>query len=160
MLCVCARWRRAAVKVRKFLNFSIKTKNYVVSFVTCDATLKPSATRHQLPQHRVTRCQLPWIHCLQPRLTMVCSVGLLLPTTTTTTLLPFYGPLSGTTRMSQYWKKHSPTHLSWSSTFLYQLLPSTTIHSILPVQFTCLTVFCTTSLQVLLVYLLVASVYL
>ena len=23
---------------------------------------------------------------------------------------PFYGPLSGTTRMSQYQKKHSPTH--------------------------------------------------
>ena len=34
------------------------------------------------------------------------------------------------------------THsLSWSSTFLYQLLPSTTIHSMLPAQFTCLSVF-------------------
>jgi len=32
-------------------------------------------------------------------------------------------------------------HLSWSSTILYQLPLSTTIHSILPVQFTCLTVF-------------------
>jgi len=30
---------------------------------------------------------------------------------------------------------------SWSSFNLYQLLPSTTIHSILPVQFTCLAVF-------------------
>jgi len=30
------------------------------------------------------------------------------------------------------------SHLSWSSTILYQLPPSTTIHSILPVQFTCL----------------------
>ena len=29
---------------------------------------------------------------------------------------------------------------SWSSSNLYQLLPSTTIHSILPVQFTCLTI--------------------
>jgi len=53
-------------------------------------------------------------------------------------LRPFYGALSGTT---QYQKKHSPTHLSWSSTFPYQLLPSTMIHSIIPVQFTCLTVF-------------------
>jgi len=25
-------------------------------------------------------------------------------------LLPFYGPLSGTTWVSRYWKKHSPTH--------------------------------------------------
>jgi len=25
---------------------------------------------------------------------------------------PFYGPLSGTTRVSRYQKKHSPTHLS------------------------------------------------
>ena len=33
------------------------------------------------------------------------------------------------------------SHLSWSSTILYQLSPSITIHSILPVQFTCLTVF-------------------
>ena len=53
-------------------------------------------------------------------------------------LKPFYGALSGTTR---YQKKHSSTHLSWSSTFPYQLLPSTMIHSILPLQFTCLTVF-------------------
>ena len=28
----------------------------------------------------------------------------------TTTQQPFYGPLSGTTRVSQYQKKHSPTH--------------------------------------------------
>ena len=32
-------------------------------------------------------------------------------------------------------------HLSCSSAILYQLSPSTTIHSVLPVQFTCLTVF-------------------
>ena len=30
-------------------------------------------------------------------------------------LQPFYGPLSGTTRVSRYQKKHSPTYLSWSS---------------------------------------------
>jgi len=35
---------------------------------------------------------------------------------------------------------HSPTHQSWSSTILYQLSPSTTIDSNVPVQFTCLTV--------------------
>ena len=38
-------------------------------------------------------------------------------------------------------KKHSPTPLSWSPTILYQHLPSTTIDSILPDQFTCLTIF-------------------
>jgi len=32
-------------------------------------------------------------------------------------------------------------HLSWSSIILYLLPPSTTIHSIHPVQFTCLTIF-------------------
>ena len=31
-------------------------------------------------------------------------------TTTTTTQQPFYGPLSRTTRVSRYQKKHSPTH--------------------------------------------------
>ena len=54
----------------------------------------------------------------------------------------FYSPLSGTTRVSRYQKKHSPTHPpSWSSSNLYQFLPSTTIHSILPVQITCLAIF-------------------
>jgi len=33
------------------------------------------------------------------------------------------------------------SHLSWSSVIPYLLLPSNTIHGILPVQFTCLTVF-------------------
>jgi len=59
----------------------------------------------------------------------------------TTLLQPFYGPLSGTTWVSQYQKKHSPIPLSWSSSKIYQLLPSTMIHSFLPVQFTCLTIF-------------------
>jgi len=37
---------------------------------------------------------------------------------------------------------HPPTiSLSWSSSNLYQLLPSNTIHSILPVQITCLAIF-------------------
>jgi len=61
-------------------------------------------------------------------------------TTTTGTKL-FYGPFSRTTRVSWYQKKHSPTHLCWLSTILYQFIPSTVIHSILPVQFTCLTIF-------------------
>ena len=56
-------------------------------------------------------------------------------------LQPFYGPLSGTTRVSRYQKKRSSAHLSWSSSNLCQLLPSTTIHSILPIQITCLTIF-------------------
>ena len=46
-------------------------------------------------------------------------------------LQPFYGPLAGTTCVSRHQKKHSPTHLFWSSSNLYQLLPSTTIYSIL-----------------------------
>ena len=62
-------------------------------------------------------------------------------TITTTTVLRFYDPFSGTNRVSRYQKKHSPTHLSWSSSNLYQLLPFTTIHSILLVQFTWLAVF-------------------
>jgi len=33
------------------------------------------------------------------------------------------------------------SHLSWSPIIFYQLLPSTMIHSILPIQFMCLTVF-------------------
>jgi len=56
-------------------------------------------------------------------------------------LRPFCGPLSETSRVSRYQKEHSPAHLSWLSTILYQLLPSTTIHSILRVQFTCTTIF-------------------
>jgi len=43
--------------------------------------------------------------------------------------------------VSRYQKKHSPTHLSWSSSNFYQLLPCTMIHSILSVQFTYLTIF-------------------
>jgi len=54
----------------------------------------------------------------------------------------FYGPLSGTNRVSRYQKKHSPTHQpSWSSSNLYQFLPSNTIHSILLVQTACLAIF-------------------
>jgi len=42
-------------------------------------------------------------------------------------------PLSGTTRVSRYQKKHSPTQTypDHQSFFLYLLPPSTTIHSIL-----------------------------
>ena len=70
---------------------------------------------------------------------------------------PFYGPLSGTTRVSWYQKKHSPTHLSWSSSNVYQLLPFTTTHSIFPVQFTCLTIFLHNLCPSSVVYLLVWS---
>ena len=56
---------------------------------------------------------------------------------TTTVLRPFiwdypYQPVPDET--------FTHSHLSWSSTILCQHPPSTTIHSILPVQFTCLTV--------------------
>jgi len=47
---------------------------------------------------------------------------------------------------------------SWSSSNLYQLLPSTTIHSILPVQITCLAIFFAQPLSTSsLVYLLAWS---
>ena len=50
--------------------------------------------------------------------------------------------LSGTTRVSRYQKKHSPTrHLLWWSIIPYLHPPSFMIHGILLVQFTCLTVF-------------------
>jgi len=54
--------------------------------------------------------------------------------------------LSGTTRLSWYQKKHSLTHLSWSSLicFLHLLRSMATP----PVQLTCLTVFFHISVQV------------
>jgi len=53
---------------------------------------------------------------------------------------PFYGPLSGTTQVSRTRRNtHPPTILIIVQS--YQLLPSTTIHSILPDQITCLAVF-------------------
>ena len=55
--------------------------------------------------------------------------------------------------------KETLTHPpSWSSSNLYQLLPSTTIHSILPVQIVCLAIFFAQPLSMSsLVYLLVWS---
>ena len=51
--------------------------------------------------------------------------------------------LSGTTQVSQYQKKHSPTHTyrGHQSSLICFIHPAITIHGILPVQFTCLTVF-------------------
>jgi len=72
--------------------------------------------------------------------------------TTTTVLRPFVH--DSTTWVSQYQKKHSPIHISWSSSHLYQLLPSSTIHSILTVQFTYLTIFLHNLSKSSLVYLL------
>ena len=43
---------------------------------------------------------------------------------------PFYGPLSGTTRVSRYQKKHSPTHHPDHHPIYISFFPSTTIHSI------------------------------
>jgi len=57
---------------------------------------------------------------------------------TTTVLLPFVWNYPG----ELVWEEtFTHSHLSWSSTILYQLSPSIIIYSILPVQFTCLTVF-------------------
>jgi len=57
-------------------------------------------------------------------------------TTTTTILRPFVWDYLGEP-VPEETLTHTP---SWSSS-LYQLLPSTTIHSILPVQITCLAIF-------------------
>ena len=66
----------------------------------------------------------------------------------------FYGPLSGTTRMSQYQKKHSPTHHpDHHPNFISFFHVLRSIASSLRA----LQSFCTTSLHVLLVYLLVWS---
>ena len=59
----------------------------------------------------------------------------LLPTTTV--LRPFIRDYPGEP-VPEETLTHPP---SWSSSSLYQLLPSTMIHSILPVQFTCLAIF-------------------
>jgi len=54
-------------------------------------------------------------------------------TTTTTVLWPFVCDYPGELVPEVTFTN---SHLSWSSIFLYQLPPSTTIHSIFPVQFT------------------------
>ena len=59
-------------------------------------------------------------------------------TATTTVLWPFVWDYPGEL-VSEETFTHS--HLSWSSIILYLLPPFTTIHSIFPVQFMCLTVF-------------------
>ena len=65
--------------------------------------------------------------------------------------------LSGTTRVSRYQKKRSPTHTHrghQSPRSPYLLSPSTTIHGILPIQSTCSTVFFHNLSKFSLVYLL------
>ena len=62
----------------------------------------------------------------------------LLPTTSTTVLWPFIQDYLGEPVPKETFP-HS--HQCWSSIILYLLPLFTTIHSILPVQFTCLTVF-------------------
>ena len=54
--------------------------------------------------------------------------------------LPFNGPLSRTTLIGHYQKTFIHSHPSCPSDILYQLPSSSMIHSILFVQFTCLTV--------------------
>ena len=77
-------------------------------------------------------------------------LDLWLPTTITTQ--PFYGPLSGTTRVSRYEKKHSPTHhpdhhpIFISFFHLPQYIASS-LFKLRAWQY-----FCTTSLHVLLVW--------
>ena len=57
------------------------------------------------------------------------------------------------------WVSRHHSHISWSSIILYLLLSSTMIHSILPVQFMCMTVFLHNLCPSLLVYLLFCHFY-
>jgi len=70
-------------------------------------------------------------------------------TTTTTILRPFVWDYPGELVPEETFT-HPP---SWSSSNLYQLLPSTAIYSILPVQITCLTMFLYNLSPRLLIYL-------
>jgi len=84
----------------------------------------------------------------------VCEVDLQSTTTTTTTVLrPFVRDYPGEPVPAETFT-HPP---SWSSSKLYQLLPSATIHSILLVQITCLAIFLYNLSMSSLVYLLVWS---
>jgi len=53
----------------------------------------------------------------------------------------FYGPLSGTTRVSRYQKKHSPTRHPDHHPIFISFFHLVRIHSILPVQIECLAIF-------------------
>ena len=63
-------------------------------------------------------------------------IGQMLTTTTTTVLRPFVWDYPGES-LPEETLNHPP---SWSSPILHQLLPSTTIHSILLVQIVCLAI--------------------
>ena len=76
--------------------------------------------------------------------------------TTTQQQQPLYGPLSGTTRVSRYQKKHSPTHHPDHLIFIsFFHLPRSTASSLFKLHAS--QSFCTTSLHVLFGYLLVWS---
>ena len=73
-----------------------------------------------------------------PQLEAMCPIWSLTQQHTTTTVLrPFVQDYAGEP-VPEETLTHPP---SWPSSNLYKLLPSTTIHSILPVQITCLAIF-------------------
>jgi len=84
---------------------------------------------------------------------MVIVVLIVCSETTTTVLWPFVRDYPGEP-VPEETLTHPP---SWSSSNLYQLLPSTMIHSILLVQITCLAIFVHNLSVSSLVYLLVWS---
>jgi len=107
------------------------------------------ATSHRTPvnQHSIQHIYITKVKFFNKNLTVhLLSLKYIHTTTTITILRPF---------VQDYLSELVPeetfthSHLSWSSIILYQLPPPTINHSILPVQFTCLTLFFTTSLQVL-----------
>ena len=116
------------------------TQHQLVSYYTGQQQLTPVRMETTSDDPLVTRQRISrW------NSSVAMATGQQLVTVTTCTFnnkqqQPFYGPLCGTTWVSRYQKKHSPTHHPDHHPNLYQLLPSTTIHGILLVQITCLTI--------------------
>ena len=105
---------RTQLKTSASLHYSISVGNYRVSLVP----LNPSTSL------KYTHSSAKYLIPVKHRLTQL-----------------FYGPLSKTTRELVPEETFTHSHLSWSSTILHQLPTSTTVHRILHVKFTCLTVF-------------------
>jgi len=90
---------------------------------------------HQKRTHVVNYCR--FVQDCYPSCHTTNGVKALTTTTTTTVLRPFVRDYPGES-VPEETLTHPP---SWSSSNLYQLLPSTMIHSILLVKFTCLAIF-------------------
>jgi len=120
----------------------------VTSHLSDISSLLPTGWRRQQQNVNMTSCD----SCRQIAITVTVNACLCLrfPRThthtqpTTTQQQPFYGPLSGTTRVNRYQKKHSPTH---HPIFISFHLPRSIAFSLF--KFRAWQSFCTTSVRVL-----------